>query len=200
MKKVRKETIDRTTFWKPDELLAEHPLEAGSIVELKGSRTTPSRTNCSAHRRRNSRSLAIERGDAERGKKLFYKSAAACFACHAPPAGAIRLGPDLAKMTTKLTAEELVDSVLRPSKLIDKAFAQVIVLTIEGKLQTGVRVSENDDEIVLRNLAQPEPITIAKEDVEEVLESEGFAHAREPDQATKEPRGVRRPDEVRHRN
>jgi hypothetical protein len=33
-------------------------------------------------------------------------------------------------------------------------------------------VSENDDEIVLRNLAQPEPITIAQDDVEDVIESE----------------------------
>jgi putative heme-binding domain-containing protein len=67
--------------------------------------------------------------------------------------------------------EDLVDSVLRPSKQIDKAFAQVIVLTNQGKQYTGVRISENADEIVLRNLAQPTPIVIKKEDVDEVFES-----------------------------
>ncbi len=33
VKKVREETIDRTTFWKPDELLAEHPLEAELVLK-----------------------------------------------------------------------------------------------------------------------------------------------------------------------
>ena len=115
--------------------------------------------------------MAISRGNAERGKNLFLKSAAACFACHAPPAGAIRLGPDLTRIQTKMKPEDLVDSVLRPSKLIDKSFAQVIVLTNQGKQYTGVRISENDNEIVLRNLAQPTPIVLKKEDVDEVFQS-----------------------------
>ena len=38
---------------------------------------------------------AIEHGNAKRGKEVFYQSAAACFACHDPPRGAARLGPDL---------------------------------------------------------------------------------------------------------
>ena len=75
------------------------------------------------------------------------------------------------KVKTSLKPEDLVDSVLRPSKLIDKAFAQVIVVTENGKQITGIRISENSEEIVLRNLAQPEPITIAKKDVDEVFDS-----------------------------
>ena len=74
-------------------------------------------------------------------------------------------------MKTVLTPEELVDSVLRPSKRIDKGFAQVSVVTVDGKILTGIRVSENDDELVLRNLAQTEPITIPADDIEEVLQS-----------------------------
>ena len=70
-----------------------------------------------------------------------------------------------------MTGEQLVDSVLRPSKLIDKSFAQVNVLTVEGKQITGLRVSENQDEIVLRNPGQSALIKIAKEDVDEILES-----------------------------
>ena len=113
----------------------------------------------------------MAKGDAERGKTLFYKSAGACFACHGPPSGATRLGPDLAKLKSVLQPDELIDSVLRPSKRIDKEFAQVTVVTVEGKIYTGIRVSENDTEIVLRNLAQPEPLTLKKEDLEEVVNS-----------------------------
>ena len=171
VKKVRKQTSDRSTFWKPEELLAEHPLEAGSRVAAEEFSNESLEIELLSTPSAELASVAMERGNAKRGEKLFYRSAAACFGCHDPPKGAARLGPDLAKMKTRLTAEELVDSILRPSKLIDKDFAQVSVLTVDGKLQTGVRIAESEKEIILRNLAAPEPIKIAQEDVEEVLES-----------------------------
>ncbi len=174
--KIRAATIDRTTFWNPDDLLAEHPLEAALVlkdigISEEGFSNTELEDALLSTSPEKLAQVAIAKGDAERGKNLFFKSAAACFACHAPPAGAIRLGPDLTKVQTKMKPEDLIDSVLRPSKLIDKSFAQVIVLTNQGKQYTGVRISENDDEIVLRNLAQPTPIVIKKEDVDEVFES-----------------------------
>ncbi len=39
-------------------------------------------------------------------------------------------------------------------------------------MRTGVRISESDEEIVLRNLADPNPITIKLDDIEEVKDSE----------------------------
>jgi putative heme-binding domain-containing protein len=176
VKKVRAETIDRTTFWRPKELLAEHPLEAALVlkdigIDPEGFSNKALEDELLSASPAELAQVAIAKGDAERGKTLFYKSAAACFACHDPPSGAIRLGPDLAKVKTALNYEDLVDSLLRPSKLIDKAFAQVNVLTVDGKQYTGVRISEDDSEIVLRNLAQPEPITIKMKDVDEVYDS-----------------------------
>jgi putative heme-binding domain-containing protein len=176
VKQVRNQTVDRSIFWKPDELLAEHPLEAALAANDPGA-VTEEFSNQALEDELLSVSpaelakVSIEKGNTQRGKKLFYQSAAACFACHDPPAGVARLGPDLAKVTTKLTAEELVDSILRPSKLIDKEYAQLSVLTLAGTMHTGVRISESKKEIVLRNLAQPEPIAIDQEDVEEVIES-----------------------------
>lgn len=176
VKRVRKETANRTIFYRPEELLAEHPLEAELVLKDIGidpdgfSNEKLEQELLSASPADLAR-VAMQKGSVERGKTLFYKSAAACFACHDPPTGTIRLGPDLSKVKTKLKHEDLVDSVLRPSKLIDKAFAQVNVLTTEGKVYTGVRISEDDKELVLRNLAQPQPITIPKADIEEVVES-----------------------------
>ncbi|HCS55683.1 MAG TPA: hypothetical protein DIW81_29535 [Planctomycetaceae bacterium] len=45
------------------------------------------------------------------------------------------------------------------------------MLTLEGKQYTGIRISETDTEIVIRNLAQPEPIVFQKEKLEGVFES-----------------------------
>jgi putative heme-binding domain-containing protein len=115
--------------------------------------------------------IAIEQGNAAKGKQLFLNPANTCFACHNPPQGTVRLGPDLETIATKLTNEQLVDAVLRPSDLIEKSFAQLKVLTVEGTIHTGVLISEDDDKIVLRNLAQPTPIKIPQDDVEDVVES-----------------------------
>ena len=50
-------------------------------------------------------------------------------------------------------------------------FKPIELLTVDGKVQTGVRISESEREIVLRNLAEPKPIKIKQGDVEEVIES-----------------------------
>ena len=174
VKKVREQTSDRSTFWIPADLLAEHPLEAalaGNTPETEEFSNEALEAELLASSPAELAVLAIKNGNSQRGKKLFYQSAAACFACHDPPRGAARLGPDLAKMPTKLSNEELVDAILRPSKLIDKEYAQVKVLTLDGQLQTGVRISESDKEIVLRNLAEPDPITISQEDVDDIMEA-----------------------------
>lgn len=171
VKRVRQETIERSIFWKPEELLAEHPLEGGSEVAVEEFSNDALEKELLATPAAELARVALTEGNTQRGKNLFFKSAAACFGCHAPPKGAARLGPDLEKLKTKLTGEQLVDSILRPSTLIDKEFAQVSVLTAEGDVVTGVRISENEKEIVLRNVADPNPITILRDDIEEVKES-----------------------------
>ena len=174
--RVRAETKDRTTFWVPDDLLKEHPLEAALVLKDIGI-DPDSFSNKELEDKLLSidpaelASVAMKSGDAARGKNLFMKSAAACASCHSPAPGAVRIGPDLEKLATKLSPAELVDSVLRPSKRIDKGFAQITVLTIDGEIITGMRVSESDNELVLRNLAKPEPIKIAQDDIEHVKES-----------------------------
>lgn len=174
--RVRAETKDRSIFWNPAELLEEHPLEAELVlkdigIDPEGFANEELENELLSADPSELAQVAMAKGNVARGKDLFYKSAAACFACHSPPAGTPALGPDLAKLASSLTPEELVDSLLRPSKRIDKEFAQVTVITSEGKILTGIRVSETDDELVLRNLAQPEPITIAKEDIDDVADS-----------------------------
>lgn len=174
VKRVREETISRTTFWKPEELLAEHPMEAeyeSMIAEVEAFSNEELEKELMAVDAVELAATAIAEGNAKRGKQVFYKSAAACFACHDPGRGAPRMGPDLKSLKTVLTPVELVEAVLNPSKRIDKDFAQVNVLTLDGEIHTGIRVSENDKEFVLRNLAQPKPIVIAQDDIDAVTES-----------------------------
>ncbi|WP_166822783.1 PVC-type heme-binding CxxCH protein [Thalassoroseus pseudoceratinae] len=174
--KVRAETANRTIFWKPEELTKLHPLERELMAkeDLTAPEVVDNRElekELLAAAPEDLANEAWESGNARRGKRLFYTSAASCFACHDPPGSAPKLGPDLTKITKPMMPVGWVNAVLHPSQKIDKAFAQVNVLTVEGKVITGIRISEDDKGIVLRNLAAPKPITIPRDSVDEVFES-----------------------------
>ncbi len=174
---VRAESSSRTTFWRPEELEKLHPLERElmSIEDL----TEPVVINNLALEKNlleqspeDLAKIAWENGNLRRGKRLFYTSAASCFACHDPPGNAPKLGPDLTRVTKPMQPVDWVNSVLYPSKKIDKEFAQVNVVTLDGKVITGIRISQDDDGIVLRNIAEPKPIAIPDSSIDEVIDSE----------------------------
>jgi putative heme-binding domain-containing protein len=176
VKRVRAETSGRTVFWTPDELLAEHPLEAelvmkGVAADADGFANKQLEKELLGIPVAELAQVAMKQGDAKRGKELFYKSAAACASCHDPAPGAPQIGPDLAKMKTKLSPEELVDSVLRPSKRIDDAYVQIKVLTVDGNIYTGLRLSETAEELVLGVVGQPKPVVISQDDIEQLADS-----------------------------
>ena len=70
-----------------------------------------------------------------------------------------------------MTDEELVESILRPSKKIDKEYQQKKILTIDGKVYEGVVVSEDKNLLVLKSPTDPKPIKIPQDDIEEVADS-----------------------------
>ncbi len=174
--RVRAETSSRTTFWKPEELEKLHPLEKELMSEedLKESEVID---NLELEKElleatpADLAAAAMKNGKLNRGKRLFYTSAASCFGCHDPPGNLPRLGPDLTKLTKPMKPEDWVTAVLHPSKQIDKEFAQVNVVTDEGKMITGIRISEDDKGIVLRNVADPKPISVPADSIDEVIDS-----------------------------
>ena len=116
--------------------------------------------------------LAKAHGDAARGKAIFYSKTVACFSCHDPPAGAARMGPDLSQLPRETTAADLVDSILRPSKKINDEYAQVVVVTLDGKTTSGLRIAETEAEIVLRDTSDGRRIRIARDEIDEVSNSD----------------------------
>lgn len=174
--RVRQATASRSTFWNPDDLLASHPLEPDLVAASPTDSAEPMANEALekevvAVAVAELAALARSRGDVERGKKVFLDARSTCASCHQPPAGATRLGPNLQELKSKLSDVEVVESILMPSKKIDKEYVQVVVLTKDGKSVTGMKVADSGSELVLRNPVQPEPIRIPKDSIDEVSDS-----------------------------
>jgi putative membrane-bound dehydrogenase-like protein len=106
-------------------------------------------------------------GDANRGKKLFQDvKGLACVKCHAVGSEGGRVGPDLAGIALKYKREDLMTSVLEPSKTIAQGYETIVVTLTNGKTLTGVFKGESADAV---NLADAEGKThsLAKKDIEE---------------------------------
>lgn len=173
---VRQETASRSTFWNPDELLAAHPLEP-DLVAASASHAPEIKTNTALEKELLASDpvvlarVARARGNVARGKKLFYDARSTCYTCHDPLGGAARIGPHLPDLKTTLADAEVVESILQPSKRIDPEYAQVTVVTTEGRQFTGIKATDNNREVVLSNPAQSEPIRIARTEIEEIIDS-----------------------------
>jgi putative heme-binding domain-containing protein len=91
-------------------------------------------------------------GDAARGQQLFLKGEGIqCRNCHRVGKQGKQLGPDLTQIGKKLSKDKILENLLDPSRTIDPKFATWLIETDEGKVFTGLLVSRNEDEIVIRD-------------------------------------------------
>ena len=107
---------------------------------------------------------ARTKGDASRGAAVFYRAELNCAKCHVFAAkGERSLGPNLALLGKEVQDEQLVESILDPSKSIKKDYETVTLATNDGKTATGLFVGESADEVVLTDLAHDgKPFAIKK--------------------------------------
>lgn len=94
--------------------------------------------------------LAELRGDAANGKKLF-NSVATCAQCHIVQGAGKNVGPDLSEIGDKLTREAMYVAIINPSAGISHNYEAHTVLTTNDEVVTGLLVSKNDSEIILKD-------------------------------------------------
>ena len=108
-------------------------------------------------------------GDIVRGAILFHQGNINCAKCHRPATEKDRIGPDLSLMDPTTTDQQIIESILQPSKVIKKGFETVSVITVDGQPFNGTVVRDNAQEIVLRdNQNVDRLITIRKEDLDDM--------------------------------
>ena len=112
-------------------------------------------------------SAEVAKGDPVRGRKLFGAESLGCVKCHAAtPTQAGGGGPSLTDAGKRFTIPYLVESVLSPSKVISPVFRSTLITTKEGKVITGLVVSESGDKLELL-LPDTKRITIEKGQIDE---------------------------------
>ncbi|MBI3468155.1 MAG: PQQ-dependent sugar dehydrogenase [Planctomycetes bacterium] len=106
-------------------------------------------------------------GDAERGKALFLSEGVQCRNCHRLGEQGQVLGPDLTQIGRKFTKQQLLESMLDPSKAIDPQFVTYLVETTDGRVLTGLLVERSETEVILRN-AQNQAIRTPSVQIERI--------------------------------
>jgi putative heme-binding domain-containing protein len=105
-------------------------------------------------------------GDPERGRRLMIETTGVqCKNCHRLAETGVALGPDLSAVGKKYNRQQLLESILQPSKTIDPKFVAYVVETEDGRVHTGLLAEKSDSHIVIKD-ARNTPIRIANDEIE----------------------------------
>ncbi|MAD80030.1 MAG: hypothetical protein CMJ50_04195 [Planctomycetaceae bacterium] len=112
--------------------------------------------------------LLAGRGNVERGRELFFNAEKSlCIKCHRLDDEGGRIGPDLTGIGSRFSRIHLIESILEPSRTVAPSYASMVVVLDSGKVQTGVKVAETPDTIVLGD-KDGKSQTIARSEIEEL--------------------------------
>lgn len=108
-------------------------------------------------------------GDADRGRALFLQSQTlACRNCHRVGEQGTAIGPDLTTIGRLRTREQLLESILEPSKTIDPRFVTYVVETTTGQVHTGLLLDRTETTASLRT-AENKRIDIPAAEIEQIV-------------------------------
>ncbi|QDT41508.1 Neutral/alkaline non-lysosomal ceramidase [Gimesia alba] len=108
-------------------------------------------------------SIDLKQASIERGSAVFEKQ---CANCHKLNGKGFVVGPDLAALTDQ-SKSFLLTSILDPNKAVDGRYASYLALTDDGRINTGILVSEQSNSITLK-AQQGKVQTILRTEIEEL--------------------------------
>ena len=116
-------------------------------------------------------SLVTTTGDPQAGRAVYLNmQKGQCVTCHKLEGTGGQVGPDLSKVWETQSVAKLLEALLDPSKEIKEGYAAFTATTDAGQVYTGLKISANEREVVLRD-AQGKDITIPADEIDELAES-----------------------------
>jgi putative heme-binding domain-containing protein len=113
--------------------------------------------------------LALD-GDARRGERLFWSQPNQCGTCHRIGDRGTSVGPDLSTIGKLRSRDDLLESLLEPSRRIETKYATYVAATSDGHSLSGLLVKRDEGSVVLRDSKGKDSI-LATNDVEELRPS-----------------------------
>ncbi|SHJ84118.1 HEAT repeat domain-containing protein [Pseudozobellia thermophila] len=103
-------------------------------------------------------------GNRRAGYRVFNNNPTAqCTRCHAIGGAGGTVGPQLENIGNILTREQLLESLIEPSKRLAPGYGSVVLTLKDGQKVNGILEEENEHELVLRtNDAEPLEIPISR--------------------------------------
>jgi putative heme-binding domain-containing protein len=111
-----------------------------------------------------------EEGDPNVGHYLFFGEKASCSRCHRIGDQGAQIAPDLSKIASIRQARDLLEAVVFPSASFARGYRPYTILTLDGRVESGLISRETSDELILRTTDLRE-IRIARKNIEEMAES-----------------------------
>ncbi|MFK7822506.1 MAG: PVC-type heme-binding CxxCH protein [Planctomycetaceae bacterium] len=111
--------------------------------------------------------LVPMKGDVSRGKLVFHNSGT-CFKCHQVNGLGREVGPDLSEIGKKLSRRAMFESILYPSAGISHNYETYVVLLDSGTSVTGLKMSETEESITLKDVDAISR-TFQKDEVDEMV-------------------------------
>ena len=107
-------------------------------------------------------------GNAERGERLFQQRAVlGCVKCHRVNGKGGAVGPDLAGIGSRLSREEILESIADPNKSIAKGYETAVIAKDDGRVVSGIIQKMDDDKVIIMTVDE-KLITIDRNEIEEV--------------------------------
>lgn len=114
-------------------------------------------------------SAVQQHGDAAQGVAVFAAAKFACLSCHKIGSHGGSVGPELTTIGKQLSVEKIVESVFWPKREVKPEFESITILTDDGNLHQGYRVSSDEEHLVLLDPATGTNQTIAHDEIEDAV-------------------------------
>ena len=112
------------------------------------------------------RDALLQGGSVNRGRETFVENPAAqCTRCHTVRNAGSDVGPNLSGVATRLTREQILESLLEPSARIAPGYGTVGITLKNGTRVDGTLRDETDTHVVLMTGTPPAEQRIAKTDI-----------------------------------
>lgn len=130
----------------------------GAFYKLIHDPTLPAETKA-----RPEPTMALSKNSVEAGKQLFAERA--CLGCHAVDGGTERLGPNLQDVAKRLSREEILEEIEKPSERIKPSMMAQRIIKKDGQVLVG-RVVTADDKQVSLMLVGNHIVQVSRSDIE----------------------------------